>query len=111
VKVYQGIRMKEGCIVTVRDGQSASRPLDPCFDVRRHSPTGFEWGYTGSGPAQLALALTTDVLGDSEKAQHLYQDFKFKVVARLPHDGWTLTQDEITGQLLRLQASRGPALE
>ncbi len=31
--------------------------LDPRFDIRRHSPTGFAWGYEGSGAAQLALAI------------------------------------------------------
>ena len=34
--------------------------LDPRFDLRNHSPDGFEWGYYGSGPAQLALALLCD---------------------------------------------------
>jgi len=28
----------------------------PRSDLRNHSPNGFEWGYSGSGPAQLALA-------------------------------------------------------
>ena len=51
-----------------------------------HFPTGYERSYAGSGPAQLALALLADALGDDEKAQDHYQDFKFKVVARLPHD-------------------------
>jgi hypothetical protein len=32
----------------------------------RNSPTGFGWGYGGSGPAQLALALLADSLGDND---------------------------------------------
>lgn len=44
------------------------RPLEPRHDLRNHSPDGFEWGYSGSGPAQLALALAADVLGDDDRA-------------------------------------------
>lgn len=32
-------------------------PLGPSLAVRNHSPSGFEWGYAGSGPAQSALAI------------------------------------------------------
>ena len=41
----------------------AGHPLrvEPSLVLRRHSPTGFEWGYGGSGPAQLALAILTTV--------------------------------------------------
>lgn len=31
--------------------------LDPRFDLFRHSPDGFAWGYGGSGPAQLSIAI------------------------------------------------------
>ena len=51
MKTYQGKRTGYAVDVTV-DG----RALDPRFDLWNHSPTGFEWGYGGSGPAQLALA-------------------------------------------------------
>jgi hypothetical protein len=48
-------------------------------------------GYGSSGPAQLALALVADALGD-EKAARLHQAFKWKVVVRFPACGdWTLT--------------------
>lgn len=30
----------------------------------KHSPTGFSWGYGGSGPAELARCLLIDALGD-----------------------------------------------
>ena len=41
-----------------------TKPLDSRRDLWNHSPTGFEWGYCGSGPAQLALALLADHLGE-----------------------------------------------
>jgi hypothetical protein len=76
--------------VTVND-----RPLNPRLDLWNHSPTGFEWGYGGSGPAQLALALLADHLGNSTQAFALYQSFKWQVVANLPECGWELTNQQI----------------
>jgi len=89
-KRYEGKRSYDQVFVTI-DG----RVLDPRFDLRFHSPDGFEWGYGGSGPAQLALALLADCLKDVNRALALYQEFKAKVVAGLPRDGWTLTEQEI----------------
>lgn len=73
--------------------------LNPRFDLRNHSPDGFEWGYYGSGPAQLALALLCDVLGGDEGAAHLaqrlYQEFKAEKIAALQGNRWTMTAGEI----------------
>jgi Family of unknown function (DUF6166) len=106
MKVYQGIRTQQGCEVTVREDDGPPRTLDMRLDIRNHSPTGPEWNYAGSGPAQLALALLADALGDDEQAQRLYQDFKFKVVGRLPHDGWTMTDEDIRAKLREIQRAR-----
>ena len=89
MKRYEGIRHERSGEVLV-DGV----PLNVRFDLRKHSPTGFEWGYHGSGPAQLALALLADCVGD-DLAVTLYQEFKRRVVANLPEDHWTLTSEEI----------------
>jgi hypothetical protein len=40
-------------------------------------------GYGGSGPAQLALAILADHLGDDAAAVCLHQVFKWSVVAKL----------------------------
>jgi Family of unknown function (DUF6166) len=83
------------------------RPLNPRFDLENKSPTGFAWGYGGSGPAQLALALLADTLGDDERALRLYQAFKFRVIARLPMGrAWTLTQSEILDHVFALELER-----
>ena len=81
----------------------------PLFQVQRewHIPTGFEWSYAGSGPAQLALALAADVLGDDDQAQDVYQQLKFKVISRLPHDQWTLTEDQLRQAIQQLQQATG----
>jgi|SRR5882672_8684704 len=59
------------------------RDLNPRLDLARHSPTGFGWGYEGSGPAQLALAMLADALGDDERARKLYQLYKSERIAKL----------------------------
>jgi hypothetical protein len=79
-----------------------SRELRPRFDLRNHSPDGFNWGYGGSGPSQLALALLADALDNDEAALELYQQFKWGVVCRLAAT-WTLTTDEIIAAVDALQ--------
>jgi hypothetical protein len=70
--------------------------LEPALSqkVLNHSPDGFQWGFTGSGPAQLALALLLDAGLDDETAQRLHQKFKFDYVARFG-DNWTLKRSDI----------------
>ena len=74
----------------IRNGEPKSIRIQ--FNRWRHSPNGFEWGYGGSGPAELARYLAYGV------ARHLnwpkeswdnldYQDLKWKVVAKIPHGG------------------------
>lgn len=51
--------------------------------IRNHSPDGFNWGYCGSGPAQLALAICLNFMAEKD-ASAIYQHFKFSVVAGWP---------------------------
>ncbi len=96
MKTYRG--NPETFLVTV-DG----RPLDPRFDLRNHSPDGFCWGYSGSGPAQLALAILADCVGD-EQAVCYYQQFKAAVISSLlMEEEFELTEErvqEVLGRLL-----------
>lgn len=50
--------------------------------VRNHSPDGFSWGYGGSGPMQLGLAIMLEVFPDD--ATSLYREFTRNVIARIP---------------------------
>lgn len=100
MKTYEGRREGYAVIVTA-DG----RPLNPRLDLWNHSPSGFEWGYGGSGPAQLALALLADHLSDDGQAVLHYQDFKRTVVARLPYRGWTLTSEQVEESLEILRSA------
>lgn len=75
---------------------------EPSQEIRNHSPDGFQWGFGGSGPAQLALALLLHHTQDPDKAQRYYQTFKWDVVARWPNgqpftmsldiDAWLIAQ-------------------
>lgn len=51
--------------------------------VWNHSPDGFNWGYGGSGPAQLSLAILLHYLPQND-AVSLHQKFKFAFVSKLP---------------------------
>lgn len=62
-------------------------------EVLNHSPDGFNWGYGGSGAAQLALAIMCNEFGASplDHPAH-YQEFKWRVIAQLETGkAWTLS--------------------
>jgi len=99
MKLYQGnTRESDGEHVVTVDG---TRELPLRLELANHSPTGFAWGYNGSGPAQLALAICADVLGDDQQALAVYQEFKTRVLAPLrdEHDNpvkhWVLEEDAV----------------
>lgn len=56
-------------------------PLKPSLKLFNHSPDGFQWGYQGSGCAQLALAILLDVTDDPELSVRLHQEFKRHFIA------------------------------
>ena len=70
----------------------------PSLKIHNHSPDGFAWGYAGSGPAQLALAILFEETGNPVVAQHFYMDYKWEVVSKLSKEEgkvWTLTSSDI----------------
>jgi len=102
---FHGQRTRTGCIVTVGKTDGGLFSTLPLYlDFVNHSPTGFEWGYYGSGPSQLAYAILHHyfVKGKGltgkrahEKAVDLYMEFKRNVVGSLPHDTWDMNEKEI----------------
>jgi len=65
------------------------------LDIVNHSPTGFAWGYSGSGPAQLAVAILADWTGCDHAARGLHQRFKAAAITGLPEKHWSLTDDDL----------------
>lgn len=94
MKVYAGKRHERAAIVTVTD-EKGTRGLSPRLDLRNHSPDGFEWGYRGSGPSQLALALCADVLGDDRRAEKIYQRVKEELIAPIKTDEWAFNELQV----------------
>ena len=86
---YAGVHFGHDTVVTVCLG-GVCRPLP---HVIYHSPTGFSWGYGGSGPSDLARSILAHYAGMAF-ADSAYQDFKFDVIARLP-ETWRLDGDEV----------------
>ena len=84
--------------VTKRDKAWNITPLDPRFDLRNHSPTGFSWGHLGSGPSQLALAILADAAGDAVALAN-YQQFKNSVVSQWHNEQFRINGDEVLNWL------------
>lgn len=58
--------------------------------LKKHSPTGIEWGYSGSGPADLALNVLLQFGCSKADAERLHQDFKADIIAGIPAEGGTV---------------------
>ena len=91
--LFVGRRTPKGAEVTV-DGE----PLPLYLEEINHSPTGAEWGYGGSGPAQLAYALLRHTFGRGI-ALEFYQDAK-DWIAQWPQQGWNLGSHDLGEWLL-----------
>jgi hypothetical protein len=103
---YIGHRSVTGCSVVVlhsgpQPGTTHEEALNPRLDLLRKSPTGLDWGYSGSGPAQLAVAILAHCVGDVLALKH-FQAFKLRYVCHFPHDHWTMTADEVRSAVQRL---------
>ena len=77
-------------VEVMADGES----LDCRYDLLSASPSGFEWSYGGSGPAQLAIAILADAY-DDEFACEYYRQFNREIASELPRDSWVLTKQDL----------------
>ena len=79
-----------------RDGDGAARMT--CPHAVRHSPSGPEWGYGGSGPADCARSVLL-ALADEATADAHYQAFKADVISRVPEDGAVISRATVAAWL------------
>lgn len=93
MKTYTGTRTIDGLEVTV-DGQT----LADHRAVKEYTDAGFEWGYPGDAPRQLALAILFDHLGDAAAAIASADGFMKSTVAIFDNE-WSLTSAEIDAVL------------
>lgn len=122
-----------GSTVVVVHDDGSEHPLPSCTKLMNHSPSGFAWGYSGSGPSQLALAILCDFFnrlpgssidelkrkagqeGEKEPptlervswadwlAVRLHQPFKAALIAKLPPDDGFTITDEQVAAILGIQ--------
>lgn len=134
-KVYEGHRLTGGGgyvtveeVMGTRSGPFGRTGGTPLRHVVVHSPDGFEWGYGGSGPADLALAIlcdhfgytgdappdgrwsTTEARTEEEAAYHrawaLHQYFKAEFLIGW-HGDWYMTTQQIEDFVLVTEAAIG----
>jgi len=99
---YQGVILHAGTpneTYTVYKHRSGKLPkqITPNRSLKeiRHSPDGFCWGYNGSGPAQLALAILLDCC-PRDIAVISHQEFKTEVISKLNrYCNWTIGIEDI----------------
>ena len=108
-------------IVLRRDGVGVCTNIPHI--VTHHSPTGFEFGYAGSGPADLALNICELMLnrsghtGERMKcfdgdcwtlAFELHQKFKFEFIANSPREGCVIPYVKVQEWLRAANAEAKP---
>lgn len=98
-RIFYGDRTIDGSVVTV-DGEA----LDARLDVRQFTDRGFEWGYEGDGPRQLALAILITHSGNAESAIQQCEDFMCRVVANFGNE-WEMSDDDIDIALRNIHAT------
>lgn len=103
IRGYRVNQRGGACLVTVVNDTGDESVLMPAqIDPKRefrHSPDGFQWGYGGSGPAELARAILARVIADDDRARHprCYQKFKEEVISRIRKDEFELDFKSVQG--------------
>jgi len=108
---FRGTRTRTGCIVSVSVNDGPYHGLPLYLEWVNHSPTGFEWGYYGSGPSQLAYAILHAYFFQNqsekeeeakrheiadEKAFDLYVLFKQEVIGKWVNVAkWEISHEDI----------------
>lgn len=104
-RLYNGFEQAGEWYVLVREPDGKVEFLPPRLELCNHSPTGFSWGYGGSGAAQLALALCCHATGNDRMASKVYQRFKFRWVSIWEEDrDWQVSQEWVQREVLSIAA-------
>lgn len=85
-------RRGEEALVEVWEGEIRIGEL---VHLVQHSPDGFEWGYSGSGPSDLARSIVGDLIEVADPNPADYQRVKVELVATLPKQGGEITGEQV----------------
>lgn len=97
-------------VEVLRSEDGKVTPLNPRTHIRQHTDGEFNWGYGGSGPAQLALAICCDVLGEETGSNpRVYQAFKWRFVAKWNAE-WVLDRLDVLDFFIGLNLDNQPGL-
>ena len=104
MKIYKGVRTAPGKTSVWVERGRLSYPL-PHHVL--HSPDGFEWGYDGSGPTELARCILLDLTDDETRTNRIYKKFRQMMVATIRVDAWHYTEKELREALSTLEVAAG----
>ena len=76
MKIFRGRKTKDVYVVELdNEIYMTILSLVKSLQVVDHSPEGFQWGDSGSGPAQLSAAILYEVTSDADMTRQYYQLF------------------------------------
>lgn len=81
--IYTGGRVRGRGRTVVEFATVSGDRCGPLPHHVKHSPDGFEWGYGGSGPSELARCLLIDALGVDAWCEPCEGDGRFKLEGRI----------------------------
>ena len=102
---FKGYRQGQSggaCLVTVKDEYGDESVLAmPRLSRResRHSPDGFQFGYSGSGPTELARAILVHLYPKDDRVRHprCYRSFRDTFLSGIKADCFTLEEEVVRG--------------
>ena len=105
---FRGYRTRTDAVVEYTENDRIWWELPLYLNEVDHSPTGFEWGYYGSGPSQLAYAIVRHMFGKmyqtqekaQEKAQEMYMAFKRDIIAKIKTERWEMQEIDFHAWLM-----------
>ena len=123
-RIYYGFRNGAEIVIgvlTVGPGGGPPVSIEELTHYPSHSPTGFEWGYQGSGPADLAFSILAHYFKEEYevvnytrqavdpakvRALEIYVPFKNLIIANLPANEWALTETAVRRAVQRIDIAR-----
>lgn len=90
-KLYRGVRQEREAVVYV---DNVKLDIEPSRKLRPSDAT-YEWGYLGSGPQQLAIAILLDATGSESTTLAHYTAFKYDFIGPAEFQGFTILESQI----------------